>query len=151
MQVKAVCFFCLRKVWQLIAITLVLLAVLVSVFRYSLPYANDYKHDLETLINEQFDVDLRIGSITASWEGVGPALVLEGVTFDDNNDSPISLQIDNTSLQINILESLRFLQLRSDYFVLEGFSADIDFNALDLSTKQAQTEFEQQALIESLF
>ena len=151
MQVKAVCFFCLRKVWQLIAITLVLLAVLVSVFRYSLPYANDYKHDLETLINEQFDVDLRIDSITASWEGVGPALVLEGVTFDDNNDSPISLQIDNTSLQINILESLRFLQLRSDYFVLEGFSADIDFNALDLSTQQAQTEFEQQALIESLF
>ena len=102
MQVKAVCFFCLRKVWQLIAITLLLLAVLVSVFRYSLPYANDYKHGIEALINDQFDVDLRIGSITASWEGVGPALVLEGVTFDDNNDSPISLQIDNTLSLIHI-------------------------------------------------
>ncbi|ALO40756.1 YhdP family protein [Pseudoalteromonas phenolica] len=151
MQVKAVCFFCLRKVWQLIAVTLVLLAVLVSVFRYSLPYANDYKHDLEVLINEQFDVDLRIGSITASWEGVGPALVLENVTFDDNNNSPIRLRIDNTSLQINVIESLRFLQLRSDYFVLEGFAADVDLNALDISTQQSDTEFEQQALIESLF
>lgn len=151
MQVKAVCFFCLRKVWQLIAVTLVLLAVLVSVFRYSLPYANDYKHDLEVLINEQFNVDLRIGSITASWEGVGPALVLEDVTFDDNNNSPIRLRIDNTSLQINVIESLRFLQLRSDYFVLEGFAADVDLNALDISTQQSNTEFEQQALIESLF
>jgi uncharacterized protein (TIGR02099 family) len=151
MQVKAVCFFCLRKVWQLIAVTLVLLAVLVSVFRYSLPYANDYKHDLEVFINEQFNVDLRIGSITASWEGVGPALVLEDLTFDDNNNSPIRLRIDNTSLQINVIESLRFLQLRSDYFVLEGFAADVDLNALDISTKQSDTEFEQQALIESLF
>jgi uncharacterized protein (TIGR02099 family) len=151
MQVKAVCFFCLRKVWQLVAVTLVLLAVLVSVFRYSLPYANDYKHDLEVLINEQFNVDLRIGSITASWEGVGPALVLEDVTFDDNNNSPIRLRIDNTSLQINVIESLRFLQLRSDYFVLEGFAADVDLNALDISTQQSNAEFEQQALIESLF
>ena len=71
MKAKTVCFYCLRKLWQVFAITLVLLAVIVSVVKYSLPYANDYKDDIEVFLYERFDVNLSIGSISASWQGKG--------------------------------------------------------------------------------
>ncbi|CAM4113223.1 YhdP family protein [Pseudoalteromonas byunsanensis] len=151
MQVKTFCFFCIRKIWQVFAITLVTLAVLVSVVKYSLPYANDYRSDIENIIYQQLDVNISIGSISASWESEGPALVLENLTFVDNQSAPIALSIAKTSLQLNVLESLRNLQVRSNYFVLEGFSAQVDVAKLAEVNDSGSADFEQQSLIESLF
>jgi uncharacterized protein YhdP len=81
MKAKAACFFCLRKLWQICAITLVLLAVIVSILKYTLPYANDYKGNIESYLHEKFNISLSIGSISASWQGNGPALVLEDLSF----------------------------------------------------------------------
>jgi uncharacterized protein (TIGR02099 family) len=151
MQAKKICFFCFRKIWQIFAVALVVLAVLVSVLKYTLPYANDYRHDIEKLINKQFGIDLTIGAISASWQGSGPSLVLENLTFADNDNAPIALSIANTSLQFNVIESLKNWQLRSDYFVLQGFVADVNLKELrELQTK-SESGFEQQSLIESLF
>ncbi|KZN51304.1 YhdP family protein [Pseudoalteromonas luteoviolacea] len=151
MHPKTICFFCIRKVWQAFAVTLVMLAVLVSLLKLSLPYANDYKNSIESLIYRQLNVELSIGSISASWQGTGPALVLENVSFEDNQNAPISLHIDNTSLQVNVVQSLRQWQLVSNYFVLDGFKANIHLNRLNLDDSANAGEFEQQALIEGLF
>ncbi|WP_194866661.1 YhdP family protein [Pseudoalteromonas sp. PPB1] len=137
--------------WQVFAVTLVLLAVLVSVVKYSLPYANEYKHDIESLVNQQLGVELNIGSISASWQGNGPALVLRDVSFEDNARSPISLHIAQTSLQLNLVESVRQWRLVSNYFVLDGFDATVDIQAMAQSMEGGSGEFEQQALIEELF
>lgn len=147
MQAKTVLFYIMRKVWQIFAVTLVLLAVLVSLLKYTLPYANDYKQDIETIVFEQLGVDMAIGSISASWQGNGPALVLEGLSFADNEISPIALEIENTSLSINLVESLKTWQLKSNYFVISGLSAKIDATRFNRSGG----EFEQQALLEGLF
>jgi len=152
MNTKTVCFYCIRKVWQVFAITLVLLAVIVSVLKYTLPYANDYKSNIETFLYEQFDVNLSIGSISASWQGKGPSLVLENISFEDNQTSPIALNIDKASLEVNLWESLKTRQLKSNYFVINGFHADVDLpTMLELSSEQQSNSFEQKELIESLF
>ena len=152
MNTKTVCFYCIRKVWQVFAITLVLLAVIVSVLKYKLPYANDYKSNIETFLYEQFDVNLSIGSISASWQGKGPSLVLENISFEDNQTSPIALNIDKASLEVNLWESLKTRQLKSNYFVINGFHADVDLpTMLELSSEQQSNSFEQKELIESLF
>ncbi|MCF2899661.1 MULTISPECIES: YhdP family protein [unclassified Pseudoalteromonas] len=152
MKAKTVCFYCLRKLWQVFAITLVLLAVIVSVVKYSLPYANDYKDDIEVFLYERFDVNLSIGSISASWQGKGPALVIEDISFEDNQTSPIALTIDKASLEVNLWESLKTRQLKSSYFVINGFHADVDLpTMLDLGNTQQAGSFEQKELIEGLF
>ncbi|WP_164519188.1 YhdP family protein [Pseudoalteromonas rubra] len=137
--------------WQVFAVTLVLLAVLVSLVKYSLPYANEYKQDIEALVFQQLGVELNIGSISASWQGNGPALVLRDVSFEDNIRSPISLHIAQTSLQLNLVESVRQWRLVSNYFVLDGFNATVDIQAMAQSMEGGSGEFEQQALIEELF
>ncbi|MCF2857501.1 TIGR02099 family protein [Pseudoalteromonas sp. SMS1] len=149
MQAKTICFFCVRKVWQVFAVTLVTLAVLVSLLKLTLPYANDYKSNIESLIYEQLNVELSIGSISASWQGTGPALLLKDVSFEDNQASPISVQIESTNLQVNVVESIRQWQLISNYFVLDGFKAHVYLDKLTLGDNAG--EFEQQALIEGLF
>ncbi|KZN68397.1 YhdP family protein [Pseudoalteromonas luteoviolacea] len=149
MQAKTICFFCVRKVWQVFAVTLVTLAVLVSLLKLTLPYANDYKSNIESLIYEQLNVELSIGSISASWQGTGPALLLKDVSFEDNQASPISVQIESTNLQVNVVQSIRQWQLVSNYFVLDGFKANIHLDKLELGDSSG--EFEQQALIEGLF
>ena len=152
MKAKTVCFFCLRKLWQVFAITIVLLAVIVSVLKYTLPYANDYKGDIEAFLYEQFDVNLSIGAISASWQGKGPSLVLEDISFEDNQTSPIALTIDKASLEVNLWESIKTRQLKSSYFVINGFHADVDLpTMLKFGNNKQADSFEQKELIESLF
>jgi len=151
MNAKAVCFFCFRKLWQTCAIILVLLAVIVSILKYTLPYANDYKGDIETYLDEKFAISLSIGAISASWQGNGPALVLEELSFKDNETAPISLTIAKTSLELNLWESIKTLQLKSNYFVINGFHTTVNVADLFESGNQDDVSFEQKELIEGLF
>ncbi|MFP3459051.1 hypothetical protein R0J89_22635, partial [Psychrobacter sp. SIMBA_152] len=77
------------------------------ILKYTLPYANDYKGEIENYLDSKFDISLSIGAISASWQGNGPALVLEELSFKDNQTAPISLTIAKTSLELNLWESLK--------------------------------------------
>ncbi len=151
MDVKTVCFYCARKVWQIFAIGLVLFATLVSLIKYTLPYANDYRQDIERLVSEQFDVNLSIGRISASWQGSGPALVLENIAFKDNQNSPVSVEVAETRLHLNLWQSLKERQLRSNYFVLDGFQAQVDVERMLDSAASDGGGNQQQEMLEGLF
>ncbi len=140
----------MRKVWQISAIILVLLAVLVSLLKYSLPYANDYRLEVEQFLGEQLKADISIGSLSASWQGNGPALVVNNVGFADNAQAPVSVSVEQTRLHINLWQTLLNRQLSSNYFVLKGFDAQIDARQL-FADDQQESSSQQQALIESLF
>ena len=75
MQAKRLCFYCLHKLWLTLAVVLVLLAVCITVMRYSLPYADNYRHQIEQLISERYNANVRIGSLSAGWQKFGPALL----------------------------------------------------------------------------
>ncbi|SFD30079.1 YhdP family protein [Pseudoalteromonas denitrificans] len=147
------CFFCARKIWQFFAITLVLIAVLISVLKYSLPHANDYKSHFEQLIFEKFNVELSIENISAGWEGKGPALELNGISFQSNSLSPIKLEIKQTRLHVNLWQTLLDGQFRSSYFVLDGLKANIDLPELINSSQQNDSDSSnnQLDLFEGLF
>ena len=150
MKAKTVCFYCIRKLWQVFAVTLVLLAVIVSVLKYTLPYANDYKGDLEGYLYDKFAVNLSIGAISASWQGKGPAIVMENISFEDNTTSPIALTIAKASLELNLWESIKTQQLKSNYFVINGFHANVNLPSL-FDSSEGEVAFEQKELIEGLF
>ena len=66
-RAKRICFYCLHKFWLALAVLLVLLAVFISVLRYSLPYADSYKHHIEQLILDRYGADVNIGELSSSW------------------------------------------------------------------------------------
>jgi len=153
LTIRRFCFSCIRKVWQFFAISLVLLAVMISILKYSLPHANEYKSHFERLILDKFNVELSIGNISAGWQGKGPALELNNISFQSNSLSPIKLEIKQTRLHIDLWQTVIDRQFRSSYFVLDGLRANINLPELiKLSERSEASDSNNQLdLFEGLF
>jgi uncharacterized protein (TIGR02099 family) len=133
-KLSSVATFIVRKIWTLIAITLVVFALLMSLLRYSLPLLNDKKQIFEDFVQTEYGVSLQIASISASWQGSGPALVLEGLTLERSDNSPIQLDIQNIYVEIDFWDSLLTRQVSSKSFGLDGLSLDIDLQQIQTSS-----------------
>ncbi|MEI8650161.1 hypothetical protein P4S73_23565 [Paraglaciecola sp. Hal342] len=81
--------YIIKKLWSCAAILLVLVAVAISVVRYTLPYMDGQKHRIEQWVEGQYGVEINIGNITAQWKGAGPAIVLEDLQLVQNAQSPL--------------------------------------------------------------
>ena len=114
-----VCFYCLHKLWLLLAIGLVLLATLVSVLRLALPYADSYKHHLENMLSSQLGTSVQIAEVSAGWQKLGPAMVLNDMQLGSSQQE-LQLQIKQTRVRFNFWQSLRSMQLRAEHFELSG-------------------------------
>ncbi len=101
-----------------------------SLLRYSLPLLNDKKQIFQDYVQTEYGVGLQIASISASWQGSGPALVLEGVTLERSDNSPIQLDIQNIYVEIDFWDSLLTRQVSSKSFSLDGLSLDIDLQQI---------------------
>lgn len=147
-QAKRVCFYCLHKIWLLLAIGLVLLATLVSILRLALPYADSYKHHLEQLIASQLDTEVRIAQISAGWQKLGPALVLNQMELG-NPQQRVQLSIKQTRVHFDFWQSLRSMQLRAEHFELSGLRYAIDSSAL-LNRPQSEQPLDTAPAINAL-
>src|SRR5690554_1526290 len=98
--------FTLRKLWLALALFLVLAAVVLSIVRYSLPYLDNYRENIEQLVAEQFNQDIRIGALSADWSAFGPSLVLEDVELAVGVNYPYQLKVARTHLVLNLWQSL---------------------------------------------
>ncbi|PKG97867.1 YhdP family protein [Paraglaciecola sp. MB-3u-78] len=155
-KTKSVSFYAaylIKKLWALVALSLVVVAVTLSVVRYSLPYMNDQKHYLEQWLSEQVGAELKIGEISAKWQGVGPAIILRDIQliqntpFIQNSTSPISLTIAETAIEVDFWQSVRAGQIQSKKFDLREMELSIDIASLD----QEETQYPLVEALEKLF
>lgn len=121
----------LRKLWTLSAVLLLALAVLLSLLRLALPHMDDYKHWLESYISEQYGTDLQIGSISAAWKGTGPAILLQDIALNNQLDSPIQLNIEETQIELDFWSSLLNRRFQSQRFNLNGLTLALDIPRLE--------------------
>ena len=146
------CFYCLHKVWLALAVLLVLLAVLISVLRYSLPYADNYKHRIEQLISNRYGASVQIGELSAGWQKFGPALLLKQVQlFDDKQN--VQLQISETRVRLDFWRSLLNRQLTAQHFELNGLTYYLDSSSIlarDMLGNEPQNPLDSTPLLDAL-
>jgi len=128
-KVKRACFYCLHKLWLTLAGVLVLLAVLISVLRYSLPYADDYKHQIEQLLTERYGSEVKIAQLSAGWQKYGPALVLNDVRLY-NTEQQLQLSVAETRVRLDFWRSLLNRQLTAQHFELSGLRYYLNADSL---------------------
>ncbi|MCY7295256.1 YhdP family protein [Alteromonas sp. a30] len=118
----------LRKLWLLLAVFTVGLALLISLLRYSLPYMHSQRDFIESWLSDNYGANIKIGYISAMWKGRGPAIVLKDLTLVEGKNSPISFSVDETQVELDLFTSLRTGQVHSRRFNLIGMEmkADID-------------------------
>ena len=139
--------YIVRKLWALLALSLVVVAVALSLLRFSLPYLNEQKAVLEDYLGQQFGAELRIGSISAQWKGLGPAIVLQDIQLVQNQQSPIDLQITETIIELDFWESVIQRQIQSNKFDLRDMRLTIDLASL----QQKDSDYPIIAALEKLF
>jgi uncharacterized protein (TIGR02099 family) len=151
--------YIVKKLWALVALSLVVVAVTISVVRYSLPYMNDQKHHLEQWLSGQIGAELKIGEISAKWQGVGPTIILRDIQLvqstsliqkpplTQKTQSPISLTIAETAIEVDFWQSVRARQIQSNKFDLRGMELSVDIATLG----QKETQFPIVEALEKLF
>lgn len=128
-RAKRLSFYCLHKFWLALAVTLVLLAVSISVLRYTLPYADNYKHHVEQLIHSRYGANVSIGELSAGWQKFGPALLLRDVKLLDSAGQ-LQLNISETRVRLDFWRSLSNWQLTAQHFELSGLQYYLDASSV---------------------
>ncbi|MGY0643812.1 MAG: YhdP family protein [Paraglaciecola chathamensis] len=139
--------YIIKKLWSCAAILLVLVAVAISVVRYTLPYMDGQKHRIEQWVEGQYGVEINIGNITAQWKGAGPAIVLEDLQLVQNAQSPLSLDIEKTVIELDFWDSVLARQVRSQRFDLNGLNLKVDLSLMN----QEGSDFPVVSALKQLF
>lgn len=146
---KRTCLYCLHKAWVAVALSLVLLATVVSVLRLTLPHADSYKQQIELVLSERLGATVTIGQISAGWRSTGPALLLQ--QLDVRNNQQLVLTIAQTSVQLNFWQSLLNRTLTAEHIELQGVRYQLNADQLfGLPQTTTRTELSLPAL-EHLF
>ncbi|RUO23477.1 TIGR02099 family protein [Aliidiomarina iranensis] len=125
MNVRSTLSFVIRKLWLTAAVILVGLAVLLSIVRFSLPYLDYYRTDIEQQLSERFNQEVQIGSLSATWNGIGPALVLEDLELVVNEGAEARVAIGTLAVGIDFWNSLLQRQVLLNHFSLTGMELDV--------------------------
>ena len=100
MKSNGVFGFCIKKMWQSIAILLVIIAVVISILKYSLPHIGVYRDDIQQWVRQQYGAEIYIGNIAAGWDGSGPAILLQNISFLPSATTPLDLVIKEVRSKI---------------------------------------------------
>ncbi len=106
--------------WYAIAVSVVLLAVLFSGMRLLLPYAVDYRGEIQSELSRYAGQPVNIDTLDAEWQGLEPSLVLKNVTLLDMDGETAILQLQKIRLGLDWLASLALREVVFSGITLVG-------------------------------
>ncbi len=74
--------------------------------RLLLPIATEYRQEVQELVSKELGQQVKIETLTTSWRGYGPELILGNVLLIDQETGLASLRVSEIHIGIGILDSL---------------------------------------------
>lgn len=130
----------LNRLYKIVAILLVLLAVLISALRLFSPYVDHYRQDFQDYLNTNNQTNLVIGGLGMNWQRSGPTLIASRVTLVDTTGAYV--YVKHLEIQVDFWATLTTQQLISSNLILDGAVVTLDQHSLDIASKD-KTESEQ--------
>ncbi len=153
MSVSAVLNRWLKRLYKLLAIVLVVFAVLISTLRLFLPYAHNYRENVENYLNTTYNTNIAIGSFTMGWQKSGPSLIVQQVELLSSADAKV--YIDSLEVEVDFWGSIRAQKLVTQDFAIVG--AELEFEQTLTKADEnpaeqtsANTQDENRAFIDNL-
>jgi uncharacterized protein (TIGR02099 family) len=113
----------LNRLYKIVAILLVLLAVLISAFRLFLPYVHHYRLPLQNYLQEKSQTNISIGTLNMTWQRSGPILIIGDVQVIDTEST--SVFIKQLELQLDFWSTISTQNLISKNLILSGATVDV--------------------------
>lgn len=117
MNLANVLHYSLRWLYKSVAIILVMVAVIISCLRLFLPYAENYRTELQDYINTTYQTNIVIGSFNTGWGNKGPTLLVNNVSLI--NAQGLAIFIGNLEVDIDFWRSLQLQQLVTTNFTID--------------------------------
>ncbi|WDE04485.1 TIGR02099 family protein [Thalassomonas viridans] len=148
MSVSKVLNLWLNRLYKTIAILLVLIAVVISAMRLMLPYAHNYRQDLQEYLSNTYQSQILIGSLSMDWQGQGPVLVAKNVSLLQSD--AVNVFIKSIDIHLDFWATIRARQLITHDFTLAGAKMVLD-PALLLAQQDNQAEAPEFGKLTELF
>lgn len=113
---------CLRGLLGLCALSLMLLALYVSLGRELVPMVAAYRPDLEAQARETLGMPVSVGSLEGGWAGFSPLLVAHDLLLGEGAGA---LRLDHVRMRPDLLQSLLARRLRIDSLEFEGLKLSL--------------------------
>lgn len=125
----------LRWLYKSIAIVLVVIAVLISCLRLLLPYAENYRNDLQNYINNTYQTNVLIGHLNTGWGNKGPTLLVKNVSL--LNAQGLEIFIGSLEVDIDFWKSIQHRQLVTTNFTIDKAKVFIEPQRFDSEKSNA--------------
>ncbi|AQS40403.1 TIGR02099 family protein [Shewanella psychrophila] len=151
--------FCPRKFsrfcWQVLAIILVLFALVVSLFRGLLPQLDEVRSELVKYVEQQYQIQVNVGQLSAEWQAFGPALTVSKLVIPPQDNLPFTLVVNDVHIKFDFWESLFTTSPQIENVIFDGVHVALDLDKLNESSdtksvKETDTDWLYQLLFEQL-
>lgn len=142
----------LNKLWLTLAIVLVLVAVGLSLLRYSLPYLPDLTEPLEEQLEARFQQPVSISDLSMTWTREGPSVVLDNLVLLEREKSPLQVRVGEVHVVLDFWNTLLDRQLIAEQFILEDARIALDlrkFSGLD-ETEELNIDYINRLFLQQL-
>jgi len=126
----------LNRLYKMLAILLVLLAVLISALRLFSPYVEHYRQDFQDYINANNQTNLVIGGLGMNWQRSGPTLIANQVTLVNTYGAYV--YVKHLEIQVDFWATLTMQRLISSNLILDGAVVNVEQNAWQTSNTTEQ-------------
>ena len=93
------------------ALTIVLMAVLLSLMRLFLPHLTQYQTRIQDWASQALHQPVRIGQMTAAWRGLEPEIKFQQVEILNTQATRVLVKVNELEVGVDILKSLFKWQL----------------------------------------
>lgn len=97
----------LKRLWALLAVKLLLLAIVITGIRIVIVSANDYKEAIVEWIATEHNINVNIDKISAGLDFSGVVLTLKDVTFVEDDKLPFDLTLEHLFLHLDFVNSYK--------------------------------------------
>ncbi len=112
-----------KRIWMLLAIFIIFMAVLSSIFRSLTPWAKEYKGEVEQHLSVLIGQPVTIQTMETGWYWFQPVLKLHQVTL--GNDSDHTFRINKLLVGINLFKSLWSWQIQPGVLYIDDMHLNL--------------------------
>ncbi|KTD67445.1 transmembrane protein [Legionella steelei] len=113
----------LKRIWMLLAVLIIFMAVLSSIFRSLTPWAKEYKGEVEHHLSILIGQPVTIQTMETGWHWFQPMLKLNQVTLGD--DSKHNFRINKLLVGINLFKSLWSWQIQPGVLYIDDMHLNL--------------------------
>ncbi len=113
-----------RRFWTTLFALTIAAAVIVQLGRQAFPMLDDYKSEIASYLSEALNLNISIGSVSASWKGLRPKIELTDLSVKSNDGLSV-FDIGKAIAELSIVESIAKSKLAWRNLEFTNFDASL--------------------------